>query len=137
MPRYNVEYNGKWACYTSISDGWITPFMSKDEYEKWRMVEYGSADYAPAEKRNRMTIQEAVFSASLNRDHVELIEIMQKSGLSQTEIEKLVYDIETEYYCPIPDEMKGYKCPNCSCTVEYGQKECQAKDCNNRFVWRM
>lgn len=36
MPRYNIEYNGKWACFSSISDSFITEFMDKDVYEEWR-----------------------------------------------------------------------------------------------------
>lgn len=36
MPRYNVEYNGKWACFSSIVDGFVTEFMNKSEYEEWR-----------------------------------------------------------------------------------------------------
>lgn len=41
MPRFNVELDGKWACYSGISDEFITPFMTLEEFEKWRDKEYG------------------------------------------------------------------------------------------------
>jgi hypothetical protein len=49
MPRYNVKNNkGEWACFSSIVDDFITDFMPKDEYEKWRKEEYGK-DRKPLE----------------------------------------------------------------------------------------
>lgn len=42
MPRYNVQNNeGKWACFSSIVDDFITDFMSRAEYQAWREKEYG------------------------------------------------------------------------------------------------
>ena len=41
MPRYNVRSESKWACFSSISEEFITPFMSFTDYEKWRDEEYG------------------------------------------------------------------------------------------------
>lgn len=41
MPRYNIEYRGKWAHYSGIADGFLTEFMDLKEYEKWRTLEYG------------------------------------------------------------------------------------------------
>lgn len=75
MPRYNVEYNGKWACFSSIPDGFITPLMDKEDYERWRMEEYGLDQYLPAEKCNRKTMPEAIFSASLNRHTKKLLNV--------------------------------------------------------------
>lgn len=135
MPRYNVEYKGKWACYTSISDGFITEFMDKDKYEKWRKIEYGLANYEPAEKCNMMEMSEAVFSASLNRSRDEWIETLKESGLPDSEIEKLVYDCETEYYVPTLNGV-NYECPNCGHFVDKNGESCPKEDCGTRLVWR-
>lgn len=84
MPRYNVKNSkGKWACFSSIIDEFITPFMSKDEYEKWRIKEYNytEKDYEPAEKCNTMTIEEAIFSLSLNHTDKAIIENLVLAGL--------------------------------------------------------
>ena len=35
MPRYNVQYKNKWACFSSIIDDFVTCFLDKYEYEKW------------------------------------------------------------------------------------------------------
>lgn len=34
MPRYNVEYNGKFACFSSIVDNFVSEFTDKESYEK-------------------------------------------------------------------------------------------------------
>lgn len=70
MPRYNVKNNkGEWACFSSISDSFITPFMPKDEYEKWRIKEYNytEKDYEPAEKCNIMPYEEAMQTVLCNK----------------------------------------------------------------------
>lgn len=59
MPRFNVELNGKWSCYSGISDEFITPFMPLDEFERWRDDEYGRLK-VPLEESNKMTFAEAV-----------------------------------------------------------------------------
>jgi len=90
MPRYNVKHNGKWACFSSIPDGFITPFMGKGEYEMWRKQEYGLDGYAPAEKCNTITMEDAVFSASLNRSFQETIDCILETGLEGDEIVSLI-----------------------------------------------
>lgn len=80
MPRYNVEADGKWACYTSISDGFITPFMSRADYENWRKQEYGS-QCRPLEQANRMSLKEALFSLSLNKTDAEIIQDLREAEL--------------------------------------------------------
>ena len=136
MPRYNVEHNGRWACFSSIVDAFITEFTNKESYENWRKSEYGTHDYEPAENRNRKTMEEAVFSTSLNRSRKEWIACLLECGLPQNEVDKLVYDCETKYYCPKPNPITGYVCPNCNRIVKHGQKECKSEDCGIRFVWR-
>lgn len=91
MPRYNVEYNGKWACFSSIVDAFVTGFMDKAEYEEWRKKEYGLHDYEPAEKRNMKSMEEAVISICLNMTHEEAIEHLIKCGLPQEVCEELVF----------------------------------------------
>ena len=41
MPRYNVEHDGYWACFSSIVDDFVTPFMPLARYEEWRTNQYG------------------------------------------------------------------------------------------------
>lgn len=31
MPRFNVEADGEWACFSSIVDAFVTPFMQKED----------------------------------------------------------------------------------------------------------
>ena len=84
MPRYNVRnYKGKWACFSGIIDEFVTPFMPKDEYEKWRIEEYGytEKDYAPAEKCNMMTVEEAVYALSLNHSGNDILRNLIFAGL--------------------------------------------------------
>jgi predicted RNA-binding Zn-ribbon protein involved in translation (DUF1610 family) len=136
MPRYNVEHNGKWACFTSISDGFITEFMDKPEYEVWRKKKYGIHDYEPAEKRNMMTMKEVAFSIRLNRTHEEAMEALLECGLPESECERIMYDMETEYYVPRPKSDGKFKCPNCGRIVERDQRSCDGEDCCLDFVWR-
>ena len=58
MPRYNVEHNGKWACFSSVVDDYITPWMPLDEYERWRTEQYGKTK-GPLETANRMPFADA------------------------------------------------------------------------------
>lgn len=43
MPRYNVNKpnTNEWACFSTIVDDFITDFMPRTEYQKWREQEYG------------------------------------------------------------------------------------------------
>lgn len=136
MPRFNVKHNDKWACFSSICDGFITEFMDKDSYEEWRKVEYGLDDYEPAEKRNLMNIQDAVFSIRLNRNRSDAMECLLETRLSQEECEQLMYDMETEYYVPKLEENETYVCPNCGEVVQKGQKWCEEEGCEHELVWR-
>lgn len=136
MPRYNVNHRGKWACFSSISDNFITPFMNKSDYEKWRKQQYGIFNSRPAEQSNIMTMKEAVLSIRLNRTHNEALECLLESGLPRGECEKILYDTETECYCPNLQENGKYKCPNCGNEVEKGRVSCRNESCELKFVWR-
>ena len=137
MPRYNVNHNGKWACFSSIIDSFITQFMDKSIYETWRKQQYGISDYKPAEQCNIMTMKEAVFLIRLNRTYDEALECLLESGLPIEECKKILYDVETEYYCPVLKENGKYKCLNCGSEVEKGQVACNEEICELEFVWRL
>ena len=47
MGYINVEHNGKWACFYSIIDDFITTFTDLKEYDAWRKEEYGRIGYTP------------------------------------------------------------------------------------------
>lgn len=136
MPRYNVKYNGKWACFTSVSDGFITPFVDKTDYEEWRKRQYGIADYRSAEECNMMTIREAISSIRIYNNHEETLKQLICCGIPEDEAELMVCDLETEYYCPILKENGKYECPNCGSDVEKGQVTCKEETCELEFVWR-
>lgn len=135
MPRYNVNYKNQWACFSSIVDAFVTEFMDKDTYEDWRKTTYGK-DYRPLEECNLMGIEEATSFIRLNRTHDEALESLLDSGLSQTECEQILYDMETKYYCPIPKGNEKYECPNCHREVDREQRSCEGDDCCLDFVWR-
>ena len=90
MPRYNVEYNKKWACFTSISDSFITEFMDKVDYEEWRKEQYGINNYKPVELSNVMTMEEVVSSIRLNHTYEEVMECLLGSGLPEIDCEKII-----------------------------------------------
>ena len=81
MPRFNVEADGKWACFSGISEEFITPFMPRPEYEKWREEEYG-AENVPIEQANQKTLAEALFMLSLNhRRDQDILDNLRFAGL--------------------------------------------------------
>ena len=91
MSRYNVEHKGKWACFSTISDSFITEFVDKEIYEAWRKEEYGRAGYSPLDERgvNIMSIEEAVHSISLNRTYTETVEVLIETGIDEKEASEL------------------------------------------------
>jgi hypothetical protein len=105
MPRYNVEYKGKWACFSSIVDAFITNFMDKEAYEQWRRIQYGIADYRLAEKCNMMTMEEAVFSLTLNRSESEAIENIVSAGIQESE----AADLFRKYGDKTPEDEAKYE----------------------------
>ena len=136
MPRSNVEYNNKWACYSHIVDGFVTRFMDKSDYEIWRKRQYGTCDYKPTEECNMITLKEAISSIRIHNNHNETLSYLIDVGLSKEESEKLLYDLETEHYCPVLQDNGKYECPNCSSEVELGQVVCKDETCELEFVWR-
>lgn len=90
MPRYNVNHNNKWACFSTIVDNFVTEFTNKEDYEEWRKIEYGLKDYEPAEQCNMMTMNEAVQYIKLNRTYDETIACLIESGLSEEESKQII-----------------------------------------------
>lgn len=136
MGRYNVEYKGKWAAFSTIIDAFITEFMDKEKYEEWRKEEYGRDNYVPVEEAAIKTMEEATFSIRLNRSHDQALECLRESGLPEDECEKFLYDTEMNYWCPIPTNDGNYECPNCGEIVAKDQEKCIDETCNLEFVWR-
>ncbi|MFT9076549.1 hypothetical protein [Ethanoligenens sp.] len=80
MPRYNVKADDEYACFSSIVDAFITPFMPIEDYEKWREREYGK-DTMPLERANHMPLREALFRVSLNKTDAEIMDNLREAGL--------------------------------------------------------
>lgn len=132
MPRYNVQHNGKWACFSSVVDDFVTEFMDKSAYEDWRKCEYGVA-----ELRNLMSIEDAVFSITLNRSRDEALHSLEEVGFTPEESELLMRECENKYYTPRPDGNGGYTCPNCHSSVSEGQEDCVNDTCCIRLAWEL
>ena len=69
MPRYNVQRpsDGKWACFSSIVDDYITDFMPENEYQAWREEEYGR-QAGPLREANQMTYEKAEYERFRNKE---------------------------------------------------------------------
>lgn len=80
MPRYNVEADGKWACFSTIVDDFITPFMERKDYEKWRQDQYGR-DNIPIEQANQMSLARALRALSLHHNDEEILSSLRECGL--------------------------------------------------------
>lgn len=80
MPRFNVEADGMWATFSSISDAFITPFQSLEDHEAWRDAEYGRSK-VPLDAANKKTLKSAIFALSLNKGDDEIIRNLRFAGL--------------------------------------------------------
>ena len=80
MPRFNVRFGEKWACFSTIVDAFITPFMSAHNYDEWRKVAYGR-EYVPIERANQMLLRDAISNLILNKSDEEIVENLRFSGL--------------------------------------------------------
>lgn len=105
MPRYNVEADGEWACFSSVVDAFITPFMPKKEYEKWRDNEYG-AENVPLEKANKMSLKAALFALSLNKTDEEIVSCLREAGLiDSSEYEEEKQDLLLKLPCRVGENL--------------------------------
>ena len=82
MPRFNVEVDGKWACFSTVSDEFITPFMPLEEYEKWRSEQYG-LQKEPLETANRMSLARALWDMSIYRSDKHIMDNLRFAGLME------------------------------------------------------
>lgn len=80
MPRFNVEVNGEWACYSSISESFLTEFMPLQEYEEWRDKEYGK-NKTPLEHANRTSLKEVLRDMSICHTDEYILRELRKAGL--------------------------------------------------------
>ena len=80
MPRYNVEADGKWACFSTVVDDFITKFMERKDYEEWRQNQYGVSN-VPIEHANNMSLAKALFCLSLNKKDEEILASLRECGL--------------------------------------------------------
>ena len=80
MPRFNVEVNGEWACYSSISESFLTEFMPLEQYEEWRDKEYGR-NKTPLEHANRTTLKEVLRDMSICHTDEYILRELRKAGL--------------------------------------------------------
>lgn len=124
MAKQNVEYNGRWACYSSIADAFITPFMDEFDYEIWRKEEYGDR-YTPIKKYTTIDIKEAVLNLRIYNSREFVLKNLVECGLSEAEATSLIDEIEDKYYRPKPADNGLYICPNCKkATIKKGQVQC-------------
>ena len=96
MPRFNVEHNGQWACFSSVSDGFVTRFMDPAHYDSWRRAEYGRAGYRPIEEANRMDLSDVVRAVFLNRSRRAGLAELESAGLSPEDIASLMQKKDSE-----------------------------------------
>ena len=80
MPRFNVEVNGEWACYSSISESFLTEFMPLEQYEEWRDKEYGR-NKTPLEHANRASLKEVLRDISICHTDEYILRELRKAGL--------------------------------------------------------
>ena len=95
MPRFNVEYNNKWACFSSIADGFVTRFESKESYEEWRKEEY-KENYKPLEMCNIMELKECIERMLLDSKLVDVVANLVDVGVEVYHISKVLNDIYHE-----------------------------------------
>ena len=133
MSRQYVKYKNKWAVFSTISDGFITKFMTEEDINKWIVKEYGKS-FNTKECVGR-SMEDALYSLRLNRTHDESVEELIETGFDKKESERLIYELENKYYNP-KERVGKYYCPNCGLEVKYGQIRCLDETCEMELIWR-
>ena len=61
MPRYNVQdpKTGLWACFSTIVDDFVSPWLKEESYQRWRVYEYGR-HCGDIRSANLMSLEEAL-----------------------------------------------------------------------------
>ena len=80
MARHSVEVNGEWACFSSIVEDFLTPFMSLTEYELWQKREC-SQSKASGRSMTPLPLREALFKLCLNKTDTEIMDSLRTCGL--------------------------------------------------------
>lgn len=133
MSRYNVEYDGKFACFSSISEGFITSFMNEKDYKDWLKKENNLENSSLDERK--MNIKDVIFYISLNRTFEEALENFKDCGLEESLCEKLFYEMLKNNYSPIQLKGNKFKCSNCGTLIEENTAECPERSCCMKFFW--
>lgn len=110
MPRCNVESGGQWACFSTITDGFVTPFMPREEYEAWRKKEYAGNYIVSLDHANHMTLQDALMQLSLNRSDEEIMQCMRAAGLFAERDDESRAGDEGVVLMPETDYKKAVRC---------------------------
>ena len=98
MPRYNVQReDGKCACFSSVVDAFITPFLDEEEYENWRKEEY-LKDFRPVKDGYKQTLSDTLDSLCLNKTFNEVLENLKFAGIDTPDIIKKVKEIRKQCY---------------------------------------
>lgn len=135
MGHISVEHNGKWACFSSVVDDFITTFTNLKEYEVWRKEEYGRIGYTPIKKEWVQSIEDVSNSIRLIRNHEDSVQCLVESGISLEESEEIIKKLELKNYCPTLIKENQYKCPNCGTIVSINQERCHNDSCCLLFSW--
>lgn len=95
MPRFNVNHNDKWACYSSVVDNFITDFVPLEAYEQWRQKEYG-ANVGPVTEANQMSMEEAIRKMIIYHSKYNVLAVLKEQGFITSEILLLVEKFSDE-----------------------------------------
>jgi len=107
MPHYAVQYKDKWAMFTSVADGFLSPFMPEEEFVKWCRWEYHEPEQCSVSdckcpfhrkrftERNQMTMEDAVdammpFYGRRSRILKKAVKKLVELGIDKDDAEKLV-----------------------------------------------
>lgn len=70
MPRFNVQHpqTGKWRCFSTVTDYWVSDWMDENSYEKWRKNQYGN-NCGSVYDANQMTLEDAESRIELGKEN--------------------------------------------------------------------
>jgi crotonobetainyl-CoA:carnitine CoA-transferase CaiB-like acyl-CoA transferase len=109
MGHFQVEYNGKWAAFSTISDDFITKFSSVKKHEKWMLIEYGRLncmplkDFKVRKPRSVISMSEAVRAITLNRVRDDALETLTNVDIPVEEANTLI-DVYNAWQCELDED---------------------------------
>ena len=107
MPRYNIEADGEWACFSTIVDAYITPFVSEKRYEAWLRGEYGRS-WKPVSEGYKMPFEDTLDAICLNRTREEVIEQLEFAGINTPGVIEKIRVIRMQCYVELEHDPKYY-----------------------------